>query len=321
MVKFVEFVNALNNGEEYSVYLFEGEDGYFRSRGLSLLKEKFLTEPDLNLANFEGKDNISEIESSLFSLPFLSNKRFTVVKEFYPDAKILKGGIKDFLTSPPNDAVFIVANEKPSETLKKFTSVYAVDCKKADGPTIAKWIKAECKKEGVEIDGEVATTIAKYSLFDMKRVELEVSKLISYKGCTGKITLLDVEENVYKDSEYKIFNLTERIGKKQFDEALNIITEMLGKNEPAQKILISIANHFRRLLFIAISGKTDKELASLFKVNEYGVTKSREQLKYFKTRALKKVVDYLHDVDYKIKSGKMEADVLVWLSVFKIMTE
>jgi DNA polymerase-3 subunit delta len=251
----------------------------------------------------------------------LSNKRFTVVKEFYPDAKILKGVIKEFLTSPPSDAVLIIINEKPSEALKKFDSVYVVDCKKADALTIAKWIKGECKKEGVEIDGETATTIAKYSLFDMKRVELEVSKLISYKGCTGKITLSDVEENVYKDSEYKIFNLTERIGKKQFDEALSIINEMIGKNEPEQRILISIANHFRRLLFIAISGKTDKELASLFKVNEYGVTKSREQLKYFKTRALKNVVDYLHDADYKIKSGKMEASVLVWLSAFKIMTE
>lgn len=321
MVKFAEFENSLNSDQEYSVYLFEGEDGYFRSRGLSLLKEKFLLEPDLNLALFEGKEDISGIESSLFSLPFLSNKRFTVAKEFYPDAKTLKGDIKEFLSNPPNDAIFIVINEKPCEALKKFKSVLAVDCKKSDASTIAKWIKAECKKDGVEIDGETASTIAKYSLFDMKRVENEVKKLLSFKGYAGKITLSDVEENVYKDSEHKIFNLTECIGKKQFDNALDMINDMLGKNEPSHKILVSITNHFRRLLFTAISGKTNAELSESLKVAEFTVLKMREQLRFFKTRAVKNAVDYLQDADYKIKSGKMEANIQMWLSVFKIMTE
>lgn len=321
MVKFVEFVNGLNNGEEYSVYLFEGEDGYFRSQGLSLLKNKFLSEPNLNLATFEGKDDISMIESSLFSLPFLSNKRFTVVKEFYPDSKTLTGGIKEFLNNPPNDAIFVIINEKSSEAIKKLKNVYVVDCKKADLPTISKWIKAECKKNGVLISGETASMIATYSLLDMKRVELEVSKLISYKGCSGEITASDVNDTVYRDSEYKIFNLTEKIGKKQFDSAIEIITEMLGKNEPSQRIMVSILNHFRRLLFVAISGKTDKELASIFKVQEYAIIKTREQLKYFKTRAVKNAVDYLHQADYLIKSGKAEPNVKMWLSVFKIMTE
>ena len=321
MIKFVEFEKTLNSNQEYSVYLFEGEDGYFRSLGLSLLKDKFLSEPNLNLATFEGKEDISGIESSLFSLPFLSNKRFTVVKEFYPDAKTLKGGIGNFINNPSPDAVFIIINEKPCEALKKLKTVLAVDCKKADALTIAKWIKSRCLKEGIEIDGETATTIAKYSLLDMKRVENEVEKLLAYKGYKGKITLSDVEENVYKDSEHKIFNLTDFVGKKQFDNALGTINDMLGKNEPSHKILISITNHFRRLLFTAVSGKTNEELVSLLGISEYTVIKMREQIKYFKTRAIKNAVDYLQDADYKIKSGKMEATIQMWLSVFKIMTE
>ncbi len=321
VVKFIEFVNALNKGEEYSVYLFEGEDAYFRMRGLELLKEKFLSEPTLNLATFEGKDDVLGIEGSLFSLPFLSNKRFTVVKEFYFEDKNLTPGIKEFLSNPPNDAVLVVLNEKSTDKLKKYSSVLVVDCNKSDASSIAKWIKAECKNSGVEIEGETAVKIANYCLLNMGRVETEVKKLLAYKGYSGKISDDDVEENVYKDTEHKIYTLTENIGKKQFEKALIVITEMFSKNEPPQRILVSITNHFRRLLLIAVSGKTDAELAKILKTQEYAIKKSKEQIKYFKTRALKKAVDYLNKADYLIKSGKMDALEQMWLAVFTIMTE
>ena len=40
-LKFTEFKNGLNNGDTFSTYLFEGEDAYFRNRGLNLIKDKF----------------------------------------------------------------------------------------------------------------------------------------------------------------------------------------------------------------------------------------------------------------------------------------
>ena len=42
-MKYAEFKNGLESGDVFSVYLFEGEDAFFRERGLSLLKNKFVT--------------------------------------------------------------------------------------------------------------------------------------------------------------------------------------------------------------------------------------------------------------------------------------
>ena len=53
-VKYIEFKSQFENGQNYPVYLFEGEDAFFRQRGLDLVKAKYLSEPDLNLTNYES---------------------------------------------------------------------------------------------------------------------------------------------------------------------------------------------------------------------------------------------------------------------------
>ena len=74
-MKYVEFKNNLEDGQACAVYLFEGEDAFFRERGLSLLKSRFVSEPELNLVTLDSDAEVSEIISSLEGYPFLSEKR------------------------------------------------------------------------------------------------------------------------------------------------------------------------------------------------------------------------------------------------------
>ncbi len=164
MISFAEFKNGLANGDEFPVYLFEGEDAYFRERGLDLVLKEFISEPSLNLTNLTSDCNGDELIASLNGYPFMSKKRATVLREFYPKAEQLKKGLKDYLENPSNESVLIILNEKPCDPLKKFNSVLVVDCKKADTSVLIKWIKAECLKFNVQIDGETAKKLAEYCL-------------------------------------------------------------------------------------------------------------------------------------------------------------
>ena len=56
-------------------------------------------------------------------------------------------------------------------------------------------------------------------------------------------------------------------------------------------------------------------------VKEFAASKTIQQSKMFKKRSLKKAVDLLVDSDFKIKSGLIDADEQMWLSVFAIMTD
>ena len=93
--------------------------------------------------------------------------------------------------------------------------------------------------------------------------------------------------------------------------ALMLLLHMLLQ----QRLIILGVQH------IAISDKSDKELADLFGVKEYAVKKTREQAKMFKKKSLKFAVDFLSDSDYKVKSGVADADENMWLSFFEIVNK
>lgn len=321
MLKYNEFKNGLEDGKEFFVYLFEGEDAFFRERALTLLKNKFVQEPDLNYLAFNEEVELDKLLSSLNGLPFMSQKRLTAVREFYPKQDIFKKGLKEYLENPSSSSILCVLNEKPCEALKKFDSVCVVDCSKADAGIIVRWIKAECNKYGVAIEAETAKELCDYCLSDMTRIELEVSKLCAYKKDEGVINKSDLDELVSRDYEYKIYQMTDYIATKKFDLALSVIKDMMGKGEAAQVILVSVYNYFRRLLHAAISGLDESELAKAFGIKEFAAKKIKQQAAAFKKRALKQAVDALIDADYKIKSGQVDADGCMWLTVFKIMTD
>ncbi len=321
VLKYTEFRNGLENGEEFSVYLFEGEDAYFRERGLSLLKSKFISEPSLNLVAFNNDASSDELLSSLNGYPFMSQKRMTVIKEFYPKAEFIKQGLKEFLENPHETTVFAILNEKPCELLKKYSSVCVVDCSKQDVSLLVKWIKAECGRAEVVIDGETAKLLAEYCALDMTRIERETNKLISYVGANGIIDRQSVDDMVVKDAEYKIYELTDYIAKKKFDLALAVVKDMVAKGETMQRIIVYVYNYYRRLLLTAISDKSVAELSVAFGIKEFASRKTKEQSAMFKKRALKNAVDALTEADYRIKSGQNDVDEIAWITLFKIMTE
>ena len=320
-MKYAEFKNGLESGDVFSVYLFEGEDAFFRERGLSLLKNKFVTEPDLNFTVLQSDCNSEQLISSLNGYPFMSEKRLTLVREFYPKQEFFKSGFKAYLENPSEYSILVVLNEKPFEALKKFSSVCAVDCAKADMSLLVRWVKSQCSSDNVSIEAETAKVICEYCLSDMTRIENETKKLCAYVGGGGSIRREDVDAMVARDTEYKIYEMTDYIAKKKFDLALAVIKDMLGKGETSQRILVAVYNYYRRLLHAAISDMNISDLASAFGVKDFAARKTKEQADKFKKRSLKRAVDLLCDADYRIKSGLADADERMWLTVFKIMTD
>jgi len=324
-LKFAEFKNTIENGinteKKYSTFLFEGEDAFFRERGVAILKNKFLQEPSLNFATFNGEEGVTnDLIASVNSYPFMSEKRITLIREFYPKSENALLELKGFIDSYNDQSILIIDNEKPSDVLKKL-NIGIVDCGKQDIQVLIKWIKAKCVRENVEIDGETANLIVVYCLQDMSRIEMEVNKLISYVGENKVITTDTVNLLVAKSNDYKIYEMTDYIAKKKFDMALSVITDMLSKNEPPQKITISVYNYFRKLLYAGISNKSPQELGAIFGMKEYPAKKLIEQASLFKKRALKMAVDRLMSADFKVKNGSGDEFELLWLSVFSIMTD
>ena len=230
-MNFVQFKNEINDKKEYFCYVLAGEDAFFRRNALELIKTAFLTEPDLNLASFSGENlDFNALVSSVNSYPFLSEKRVTVLSEFYPDKNLLKK-FKELFVSPSSSAILVINNSKEFEGFSSLDNAVVVSCKKADIGTLVKWIKATFSSFDISIDGERATMLADFCLLDMQRIQNETNKIIDYLGRGGEVTESVIKEIVYKDADYKIFQMTDFVAQKKYQEAYAVIIDMLSRGQ------------------------------------------------------------------------------------------
>ena len=92
-MKYVDFRKFTDENGACPIYLFEGEEVYFREKGEALLKSRFLQEPTLDYISFDGGalkgDKLKSLVDAVNCFPFLSDRRIVKVTEFYPTERNL----------------------------------------------------------------------------------------------------------------------------------------------------------------------------------------------------------------------------------------
>jgi DNA polymerase III delta subunit len=307
-MKFIELKNDIAQVAR-GIYLLEGDDAYFRTKAEEQIKAAFLEMPELNFTSFDGSmykgANLSEITSAVQSFPFMAPKRVIKIIEFYPTETDYDKYLKDTFENLPDTTILIIVNTqaKKGVDLKRKKSVTFVDCDKADADTVTKWAYLTLKRAGVQAEVEACEAIAAYCLNDMARVSVEVEKFIALKKA-GVISKTDVDELVYKDADYRIYEMTNAISRKNYSAFTVILYDLKSKGFDENAILSSLFNYFKNLLTICTSNKSEKELAELLKMKEYGVKKSGEQAQVFGKNRLVNYVESLYSLISDIKSGR-----------------
>ena len=314
-MKYVEFKNFTDENGARPIYLFEGEEVYFRERGEALLKSRYLQEPTLDFVAFDGGslkgDKIRALTEALGCFPFVSQKRVVRVSEFYPTEKEYELYLKDLFENPPTDGMLIILNAGKGKAgtvvIAKKPNVTFVDCSRSDEETIKKWIYITCKRAGVYADGITCGKLATYCAFDMSRIAKETEKLLGYCEATGAQRLTDetVDELVYPDTEYKIYELTDALARKNYSAYVKIVNDLStrgGYNETA--LLSTLVGYFKRLYDTANCKGSDKEVAVALGMKEYVVKKHREQAAKFSGAGLLSAYEAVYTAISGIKCGE-----------------
>lgn len=312
-MKYVELKKHLEERGILPIYLFEGEEGYFLDGGTKMLLSRFSLDKTLDYASFDGAtlkgEKIKSLVSAAEAFPFLSEKRVVRVTEFYPTEKEYESFLKKYFENPSPSSLLIIVNsqkgKKDAAKLSGKANVTSVDCSRADEDTVKKWIYLTAKRAGVYADGIVCDRIASYCTGDMSRISKETEKLLSY--CTGrgetKITDELVDAIVYPDAEYKIFELSSALSRKNYSAFSKIVADLLSKGNDELSLLSSLAYHFKSLYETSVSRGSDKEIALALGMKEYAVKKSREQAtRLGRERALSSYL-LLYDFVSGVKNG------------------
>lgn len=310
----MDYISFLSSNKNASCYYFEGEDAFLHNRAIKSIKDYFNCN-DIDFSLIENDIKEDEIISLLETAPFLSERRLVCLKEFYPKAQEIKK-LNEYLQKS-DYAVLIISNLNKCDSLKKMPFEF-VDCSKNERFVIS-YIKKFFKKEGLECGQEEAQTICDYCLAESFKVDGELKKLSAFCKEKGVVEISDVENLVTKDDDFKIYELTDHIANKRTKKAYGVLIDMINKNEPPQRLFVSIYNHFKRLFYCKLNVSNVDELVSVLGIKEYAVKKTIALAVKFSAKRLKGIVDRFLFYDEQIKSGKLDTGEALWLSVFGIV--
>lgn len=308
-MKYTELKQSISEGAK-PVYLLEGDDAYFRLKGEEQIKEAFLTMPELNYTAFDGEalkgGGMSALVAAVKNYPFMAERRVIKVSEFYPTETEYEKYLKNLFEDFPSSSVLIIVNSgaKKGVDLKRKRAVTYVDCGKADEETVAKWAYITLRRAGVNAPTDCCESIARYCLCNMARVSVEVQKLIDYKK-EGTLTRQEVDDLVYKDADYRIYELTNAAARRDFTKFCEIAGELNKKAGDEMFLLNGLFNYYKNLLTVLSSRESDAELSKLLKMKEYGVKKSREQAESIGKENLEVNVNYIYSRISDLKCGRL----------------
>ncbi len=177
---------------------------------------------------------------------------------------------------------------------------------------IEKRIKGICHGYKVEIEEATLRYFIECCGTNMQDLINEIRKLIEYAGEGGKIQKEDIDKLSIKKLESVIFDLTDSLGKRDIAKALDVLKNLIYAKEPLQKILITLYNHFKKLYFVKLAIKYNKDIISSLnlKPNQtFLVNKYKTQTKYFEEIELIDILQNLRDLDYQYKNGLIDLQI------------
>ena len=330
-MKYVDFKKFTDENGAQPIYLFEGEEVYFREKGEGMLKSRFVSEPTLDYASFDGStlkgDKLKALVDAINCFPFISEKRLVRVLEFYPTEKEFDFYLKPLFETPPKDGILLIVNggkgKAGTASLAKKPNVTYVDCGRSDEETIKKWIFVTCKRAGVYVDGVTCGKLASYCVYDMSRISKETEKLLSYCEAAGIDRLTDeiVDGLVYPDSEYKIYELANALARKNYSAYMKVLKDLSTRGNNETALLSSLASYFRNLYETSLCRGGDREVATALGVKEYAAKKNREQVAKFGKARVGELYRAVYGAISEVKCGKLTPDSALKTVTAKVFFE
>jgi len=275
---------------------------------------------DMDLSCFYEGYKIADVLAACQQLPFFSSLRGVLVKEFYPKSSDFdKGGLEAYAKNPVTTTRLVFVNQGKSDLAKKLGGLAeVVDCSHELPETVVKWITSLFKQRGLGCTQRAARLLCEFCRADMGRIDGEIQKLSAYCA-DGQIGEEDVQELVFKDEEYQIFELTNAIASKNPGRAYGVLkTITAGGGSGAGAILLStLHNSFKRMHIVKNSKDSDKVLSGYMGVKEYAVKMARRQASLLSAQAIDAVAELCRRADREYKSGKINVEAALTHAVLR----
>jgi DNA polymerase-3 subunit delta len=314
-------------------YLLHGKDEYRRALELEKMKAKLgdPTTVDLNTTVIDGRNvTVGEIAFACDAVPFLSDKRLVIVNDLAArferkprdadsDSERDSGFLQrldEYLQHLPDSArlVFLENRKiKKSNPIHRLVSASDRGYEKEFAPLkpgdLIRWITKRAQEKGGQIDGAAVQVLAAYVGSDLRLLDHEIDKLLTYAGDERSVMEEDAKLLVSYVQEADVFQMVDALGTRDIRQAMELVEKLLSEGQHPLYLLRMITRQFRILLQIKelqSRGTSPADVKTLLRLHPYVAKKTMAQSRNFSIRQLEVIYHRLLEIDAAIKGGEIE---------------
>ena len=325
-----ELENDLKNNCYKNIYLFFGECSYLTNLYEKKFKQAIAAGPfvDMNLNIFDDSLDIDNLIDTICTVPFMSSHRLVIIKNANLFSSTKKANFADRflkeLETFPSSTIIIITEDAADKRLKLYKAILAkgtalefLTPKEAE---LKKWVINTLNSNNITVSDSIALFFLRIVPYNMETINLELDKLIAYKGSQGELKSEDINLITTKSLEAKIFDMLDALCQKQLNLALELYNNMVSQKEEPLMILAMVARQFRLILRTKAMLKENAaidEISKSLEIRSFAVKNYIAQSKHFKFNTL---IDALEDcltLDYSIKIGQIEKNLGLTMLLIK----
>jgi len=312
-------------------YVFHGTDEFTRAETLADFKRR-LGPPDtvdLNTTLLEGKSlTLGKLRHACDAIPFLAEKRLVIVSGLLARLTAkekLTGELVDYLPRLPETTRLVFVEEKslPARHIilklaQQEERGYVKKFSPPDEKSLPRWVEKRARKRGGEIEPQAAHQLAAVVGADLRLLDQEIVKLVTYTNAERPITKQDVDTLTSYVQAAVIFDMVDALGRRDGRTAAQTLHRLLDEGEHPLGLMGMIARQFRLLIQVKelkAQGVSKSAIAKTIRLHPFPTGKLYNQATHFTAAQLEVVYRHLLDIDVDIKSGKIEAEVALDLLV------
>ena len=288
-----------------------------------LIKEKGFDSSSVTTYDLE-EDSITSLIEDADTISFLTPNKVIIGKNLSNnnlDEKNLKI-LSKYLDNPNSDVLLILVTTN-IDTRKKIVKEVINKLSLVNISTDTKTLVKDILK-GYDVEYRVINLLEEYYSEDLERLISETKKLALAFINTKKITYKDALELLVKPlnkQDSLAFDLVREIALKDKKKALNIYNELLSYNIESYALFGLLESQYRLLYQVKVLNKRNisyNDMASILEVHPFRVKKTLELVRYYTLKEIRKLLKNLSDIDFKIKRGVYENNIIIDLLILNI---
>lgn len=322
-MKFVEFEKIYKErgmtGIDFPVYVLLGDDYFLNRQVIKHIESAFLGDfKDMNLHVASADESVSDALSVADMMPFMDEYRVVeIAPATLSDGD--KAALKAYISSPPNSTKLVISSDSPKLNVGSENAAY-IDCSALQGADLEDFIKDIARSLNAVIAPDAIRALIALTSNQTSKIYNEIKKLADYSD--GRIDAAAVRLLVADTVENQIYLMSDAISKQDAPRAYKVLNSLFKQGIKSITIINNLYERYRKLLFVSLN----KNEAAADIMRFLGIRKEGE-LYHLRMAAnnysqvqLKRSVDYLHDAQCSVLSGRLGDETALNMAIGRLLT-